>query len=355
MTRTVPNKTASQRIVRVGLLLLLPLLHGFARHASSQDDLERRASWTAPTTEQIRTDVIQWLNQADLADDDKARFVDHWNDVEESTSSELLRRFAVTAAQVIPEIQPVVEACQSPFQPGTSLELAALGNPDIAEIARNNLRLHVGMWMVNQRLFNEGLEQLSELSPDQVIAPASLLFYQSVIHHHLLEKDQGLRTLRQLLENEAHIPRRYAKIARLMEADLKPVKEDSLNEISRLMGRVENRLGHGRVGKRVRQEEDEVIAKLDKLIEQLEQQRQQSQSGGSQSGGPRAAQPMQDSMPGGGTGPGNVDPKQLANKRNWGDLPPKERQEALQQLGKEYPSHYRLVIEEYFRKLAQDK
>ena len=63
---------------------------------------------------------------------------------------------------------------------------------------------------------------------------------------------------------------------------------------------------------------------------------------------------MQDSMPGGGTGPGDVDSKQLANKRRWGDLPPKERQEALQQLGKEYPSHYRSVIEEYFLKLAQD-
>ncbi len=39
---------------------------------------------------------------------------------------------------------------------------------------------------------------------------------------------------------------------------------------------------------------------------------------------------------------------------DWGNLPPKEREEALQQLGKDLPSHYRDVIEEYFRKLARD-
>ena len=63
---------------------------------------------------------------------------------------------------------------------------------------------------------------------------------------------------------------------------------------------------------------------------------------------------MQDSNPGGGKGPGNVDPKRLGSKSGWGNLPPKERQEALQQISKELPAHYREVIEEYFRKLAKD-
>ena len=63
---------------------------------------------------------------------------------------------------------------------------------------------------------------------------------------------------------------------------------------------------------------------------------------------------MQDSMPGGGTGPGNVDPKKLGTETDWGDLPPKQREEALQQLSKDLPSHYRTVIEEYFRKLATE-
>jgi lipopolysaccharide biosynthesis regulator YciM len=44
----------------------------------------------------------------------------------------------------------------------------------------------------------------------------------------------------------------------------------------------------------------------------------------------------------------------LGNKAGWGDLPPKQRHEALQQIGKDYPAHYRDVIEQYFRKLASE-
>jgi hypothetical protein len=64
---------------------------------------------------------------------------------------------------------------------------------------------------------------------------------------------------------------------------------------------------------------------------------------------------MQDSMPAGSSGPGDVDPKKLGPPGEWGNLPPKEREEVLQQLGEGFPSHYRSVIEEYFRKLARDE
>jgi hypothetical protein len=36
-------------------------------------------------------------------------------------------------------------------------------------------------------------------------------------------------------------------------------------------------------------------------------------------------------------------------------LPAKEREEAMQQIGKDFPSHYREVIEQYFRKLASEE
>ena len=63
---------------------------------------------------------------------------------------------------------------------------------------------------------------------------------------------------------------------------------------------------------------------------------------------------FQDSTPLGGSGPGNVDPKSIGNASGWGNLPPKEREKALQQISKGLPAHYREVIEEYFRKLARD-
>ncbi len=134
------------------------------------------------------------------------------------------------------------------------------------------------------------------------------------------------------------------------------MKPDSLDEVSRLMDSIKVRLGHGRAGARVRKEEDDVVEKLDKMIDKLEQQASQSSSSssGSQGGTNRSSSPMQDSMPAGGSGPGNVDAKKIGSKADWGNLPAKEREQALQELGKDFPSHYRDVIEEYFRKLARD-
>jgi hypothetical protein len=122
------------------------------------------------------------------------------------------------------------------------------------------------------------------------------------------------------------------------------------------MDRIRLRLGHGRAGTRVRKEEEDVIAKLDKMIEKLEEQIQQQQSSasGAQAGGNNPTQPMNQSNPGGVSGPGDVDPRDQGERTAWGNLPPKEREEALQQLGKDVPSHYRDVIEEYFRTLARE-
>jgi hypothetical protein len=139
-----------------------------------------------------------------------------------------------------------------------------------------------------------------------------------------------------------------------MEADLKPLKTDSLDEVSRLMDDIERRLGFGRAGKRVRTEEDDVIAKLDKMIEELEKQAQKQQASSSGQGGKQPNQPMQDSMPGGGSGPGEVDQRRTGLQSGWGNLPPKQREEALQRISKGLPSHYREVIEEYFRKMARE-
>jgi hypothetical protein len=212
--------------------------------------------------------------------------------------------------------------------------------------------------LAQNQLYDETLEQISDLKPEAVVDPAALLFYQSVAYHRLLKKKECLPIVDRLLEREEQLPRRFRTLAKLVRADIEPLEEDSLDEVSRLMDNIKVRLGHGRAGKRVRKEEDDVIAKLDKMIKELEdkaQQAQSSSSSGKAGDATNPSAPMQDSMPGGARGPGNVDAKQLSKKAEWGDLPPKERQQALQQLGKDFPSHYRDVIVEYFRKIAREQ
>ena len=93
-----------------------------------------------------------------------------------------------------------------------------------------------------------------------------------------------------------------------MEADLAPLKPDSLDEVARLMDNVQRRLNLGRAGKRVRHEEVQIVQKLDKLIEELEHQSKKQQGSGSgSSGGQQPTQPMQDSQAAGGSGAGDVE------------------------------------------------
>ncbi|NBW97286.1 MAG: hypothetical protein EBR28_11285, partial [Planctomycetia bacterium] len=92
-----------------------------------------------------------------------------------------------------------------------------------------------------------------------------------------------------------------------------------------------------------------------KLIAKIEQQQQQCQSGGGGGGGAgRGGQgkPMDDSRIAEGKGPGEVTRRDIGDGDGWGNLPPHRRDEALQQIGREFPSHYRDAIEQYFKRLA---
>ena len=328
-----------------------------ALQVQADNDLEKRASWANPTAQDVKSQVEQWLQEQTVEELTQLKITALWPaDGLPSQPAQLLSQATATIALVVPSAHELVIHCDSDNHSLILPEFKVFEEEGLSPWARSNLQLLYARWLVQQRLYDEALEQVKDLKPAEVIDPAALLFYQSACYHRLLKKDQCLALISKLMENKDTIPARYQTLARLMEADLKPLKTDSLDEIARLMGDIQRRLDLARAGKRVRTEEDDVIAKLDKMIEELEQQQQQQQQsgGGAGQGGNNPSSPAQDSNPLGGSGPGNVDPKSIGNASGWGNLPPKEREKALQQISKGLPAHYREVIEEYFRKLARD-
>jgi hypothetical protein len=188
------------------------------------------------------------------------------------------------------------------------------------------------------------------------VAPDALLFYRAVAHHQLVEPDSADASLAQLLEREGDLPARYQKLADLMRQDLAGLQDDSLNHIARRMEDIRRRLALGRSGQRVQGVEDGVIRSLDKLIKQAEDQMQQQQAQSSSApGGQPSGSPMEESQPAELKAPGRVDRRDIGRGTDWGNLPDKEREQALQEIGREFPSHYREVIEEYFRRLAAEE
>ncbi len=326
--------------------------------AQAQDELAKRASWESPTLEQVQSQVKDWIAEQKVDELVGLKVTTLWEATDkEIESSKLLDQVAESIQLVDDRAKPLVMLCSNPRSKPSAPKFAVLTDEKTPAFVRNNLRLYYGRWLAQHDLYDEALEHLDGVKPDSVVDPASLLFYQGVGYHRLLKKDKCLPVLTQLLENEDVIPRRYETVASLMVADIKPLKTDSLDEISRLMSDIRRRQALYRSGKRVRKEEEDVLAKLDKLIEELEeQQKQQGGGGGGGSSGnnTQSSSPASDSANLGGKGEGNVDPKKIGRGEDWGDLPPDKRDEVLQELSKDLPAHFREVIEEYFKKLARD-
>lgn len=327
--------------------------------APAADELERRATWTIPSTADVKARLDDYLVAKKLDETARLKIEALWPDeAQQLDGGELLDRLTASLAVVEPAAAEVVAAVNRDQTPLVAPQLAALDNAGLPPLVRDNLRLLVGHWLAQHDLVDESLEVLQDVTTDHVVDPATLLFYQAIGQHRLLKKDECLAAVTKLLERESELPRRYVTLARLMEADIKPLKSDSLDEIARLMEDVRRRLALARAGKTVRDQEEEIVNKLEKMIEELEKQRQQQQQQQQQQAsnprGKRPNNPLDDSKPADLKAPGEVDPKNAGKRDGWGNLPPKERQEVLQQIGRELPAHFRETIEEYFKRLAQD-
>jgi hypothetical protein len=332
-----------------------------AAEAPRDDVFGKTAKYRSATLDEAKATVTRWLDKLDKAavgEDVRKKVADLWSaEMPDKSGTRLLQRLGETFALVDAKAREVVEVTAKSHDRRDLPSLAWLADDKLAAdkldpLFRDNLRLLIGRWLCQEKLYDESIVLLKDVKPENVIDPSSLLFYRSVAYHRLLVKKEGLESIRTLLEDVGDSPRRYVEVAGLMEEDLKALKDGSLDDISRRMEDVERRLGLQRAGKIVRKKEDEIVAMLDKLIDELEkQQQQQSSSSGSPGGGPQ--NPAQQSGVGGPTGPGTVNPRN-AQGAGWGSLPPKERQEALQQLGKDFPAHYRAAIEQYFRRIANE-
>jgi len=304
-------------------------------------DLERPASWSIPTVEAVQERLFAWLDAGGGPAESRAAARAVWADV--VARPDVLDRFVAACAVVDPRCAADPDA-----------DRAWLADPAVDPTVRDAVRLWRGRECVRRDRFDDGLAWLADLDPATAVDPAALLFHRAACQHWLLAADAALESLDRLLERSGEIPVRYERVARLLRADIAALEEESLDHIARRMRDITRRLDQGRAGPRTRAVQDGVIESLDKLIAKLEEQ-QQSQSGGGGGGGAgRGGQgkPMDDSRIADGKGPGEVTRRDLGGTDGWGNLPPHRRDEALQQIGREFPAHYREVIEQYFKRLA---
>lgn len=320
-----------------------------------QGPFERRPQLHSMPVDEAHQKLLAVLEQRKIDPAARERIESLWADAGAPAGGELLELVASSLALADERAGALVALCRQATAPSLRTEPAWLAEPDVSEFERSALRLYYGRWLAQQNLYDESNEQLAGLEATAAIDPATLLFYQAVNHHQALQREAGLNVLRRLLADVADVPQRYTALASLMEADLKALEDESLDHIARRMHDIERRLELGQPGVKTKAIEAGVIASLDKLIDQLEKQQQQQQQQQSSSGGSSTPQnPASDSRIMGGSGRGETTKRDIGDTAGWGALPPKERQDALQQIGKDFPSHYRDAVEQYFRRLATE-
>ena len=338
------------------LALVLTALASTAIGSPALAAIDFEPSWSPADYAEVRAKVLEWSEQADADEAAAKKISELWPAKDPGTTADdaVLDRVVRALALGHSEAAKLVEHCAAPFNAPSLPDVGWLATGDLPPFARNNLRLYYARWLAQSGLYDEVLEQLAELRPEDVTDPAALLFYQMAAYHQLVMPDESRAALVQLMEREDELPQRFRQVAQLVRRDLEGLEDESLNHIARRMRDVRRRLDYGRAGEKVQAVEKSVLDSLDKKIKDLEKQQQQQQSSAAAGGSSQSSKPMEDSRPAELKGPMQVDRKDIGSQSGWGDLPPKERKQAMQQVGREFPAHYQELIEDYFRELAAE-
>jgi hypothetical protein len=331
-------------------ILLFAALPG----AGAGTDFLAEPTWQPVAEDAVSHRLNEYLGSIKLAPDRQEEVRKLWVATDSDLNRDLLDRLAGCLAKADERVVELVDFCTRVSVPGGLPEFAWLADSATPLLVRNNMRLYLARWLVQQGYYDEALAWTEGLAPDDVVSPDGLLFYRAIAHHRLVQPDEADASLAQLLQREDDLPVRYQKLADLMRQDLAGLEDESLDHIARRMSDIRRRLAQGRSGERVQTVENGVIESLDKLIKKLEEQMQQSQAAASGSGQPNGT-PMQDSQIAELKGAGEVERRDIGRGTGWGNMPDKDREKALQDIGREFPSHYREVIEEYFRRLAAEE
>lgn len=341
------------RLACLGLVVLLTGLAADAQGADTKSEAKEETktptAWKAPTNEQIRLQLQEWLTAAAAGGNAFAQQAEPLL-VDIEVGEDRLEAIVNILSLPAPRIARFVSDCrQSPPAPGPT---DWLESDDVVPFVRHNLRLYAGRQLARAGYYEEALQHLAAVDLKVAADPASLLFYRAVAEHQLVRTDEARGTLLDLLGATEPLPQRMESLARLMQTDLARVEEDSLGHIARRMSDARRRLALEQAGERSQEVQLEIIASLDKLINKVEQQQQQQQQ---QAGRQPSGTPMEESQISDLKGEGKVDVSDIGNQSGWGDLPPKDRERVLQDIGRDFPAHYRDLIEEYLRRLATDE
>jgi hypothetical protein len=314
---------------------------------------------------QVREQAAAWLKAA--GNTDTARFEAIWKQDQRPLMDRLADTFALGNA----DAAKLMAEARDPLTAAPQAVPDVLKNDKLPTFFRANLGLAYARALNNRRVHDEALDVLKLFTAEQVVDPAAYLFNRAVAEYSTLQKDEANRSIRRLLDEAGTFaPERFKAVAMLMQLDMVAWKSKDLSDIARKMKDVERRLDLARGGKVTQEKQKEILARLDEIIKKLENQAKDcngqcnggncpgsASASGNPSGINQPSSPASQSAaaPANG-GTGNVDPAKLSKLvQEWGRLPARQQEEALQRLTEGLSPRHREAIENYFRNIASSK
>jgi hypothetical protein len=149
----------------------------------------------------------------------------------------------------------------------------------------------------------------------------------------------------------ADLSRTNAEIEALLHAAVAGRDADPLRYLAYDMKDIVGDLSATKTDKPVQNKQQKVVDRLNQLIAMLEKQK----SGIGRSSSRNPTKPRADSVLSsgpGGQGP-MIDPK--SGEKQWGQLPPKQRQQILQSKTDGFPAGYEAMLQSYYQRLAREQ
>ena len=200
---------------------------------------------------------------------------------------------------------------------------------------------------------------------DQSLRVGESIYYQGICEALTLQRDAASMSLNDFVDLYPDAPERLINDANDTISRIENVFDGSIEDVADHMDFVTNKLMLIEAGEETQEIQNDVIAMLDELIEQAEQPPESP--GGSPQGAPS---PSPGSQPGQNSGSGSGQSQQAgqnaqaqqapkvvrrirgAANSKWDDMRDRERgTEALSAMKSKYPSHYKELVEQYFRDL----
>jgi hypothetical protein len=295
------------KLIGTAVLALAAVILGSLPAAANDTKREpvRFGALEAKSVQEVRDRAKAWFDGVVRGDPARAKALERiWADAERP----VIDRLADTFSLADEAARKLLAGARDPLAPAPTDIPALLKDEKRDAFFRANLALAYARALSQRRVYEEALDSLRLVRPEQTIEPATYLFHRAVAEHALLLKKEAKATIQRLVDDAVDAPERYKIVGMLMLLDMEMWKEKDLAAVARKMSNVERRLELARAGETTRRLQREIVARLDELIKELENSKKPPGDG-----------PPKDGPPGDGP-PGDGPPKKMPGDQG-GDNP----------------------------------